>query len=273
MTLLQAFLLALTQGVTEFLPISSSAHLILVPFVLGWPEHDLRFDIVTNGGTLVAAVFFFRNDLREAWAGAWKGIPWLSTLGGKGAQGARHLGLAEAVVVASLPVLLVGFLFYDWFSTTARQPVIIALTSIGFGILLGLADRYGSQERTLKDLKWSSVLVIGLAQALALVPGTSRSGATITAGRMLGFERETAARFSFLLAIPVGAAAFLKDLLALNPFKLGDGLLPLLVGFVVSGLSAYLMIGWLLTWLRRQSMAIFVVYRVVLGLVVLAFVW
>lgn len=272
MTLLQAFLLASIQGVTEFMPISSSAHLILVPYVLGWPEHDLRFDIVTNGGTLLAAVLYFRHDLREALAGAIQGLPWSRASGRERARVTGRPGLALAAVVASLPVLLVGFFFYSWFATTARQPIIIASASIGFGVLLWLADHYGGQERHLEDLGWRSGLIIGLAQALALVPGTSRSGVTLTAGRMLGFEREAAARFSFLLAIPVGAAAFLKDLLELRPFSLSDELAPLLVGFVVAGLSAYLVIGLLLAWLRRQSTTVFVMYRVVLGLVILALV-
>lgn len=272
MPLYEAFLLALIQGVTEFLPISSSAHLILVPFVLGWPEHDLRFEVVTNGGTLLAAVYYFRHDLRQALADAWKGWPWSRAGDGGGGPPPGRPGLALAALVASMPVLVVGFLFYDWFATTARNPFIIAVMSIGFGILLWLADLYGRRVRTLDELTWGGSLLIGLAEALALIPGTSRSGVTITAGLLLGFDREAAARFSFLLAIPVGAAAFLKDIFDLESFSLGQELAPLLVGFVVSGLSAYLVIGWLLNWLRRQSTAVFVVYRVVLGVVILALI-
>ena len=263
MSLFQAFVLSLIQGVTEFLPISSSAHLILVPYLLGWPDHSLSFDIVTNAGTLLAAVVYFREDLRAALSHA-LGTPVNSEME------RRRLGLLTAVTVASLPTLLGGFLFYDWFSTTARQPQVIAAASIGFGLLLWLADRYSRTGRTIEDLGWGSCAVIGFAESLALIPGTSRSGVTITAGRLLGFGREEAARFSFLLAIPVGAAAFLKDLLSFEPGFLADGLPALVVGFVVSGLSAYLVIDWLLAWLRRQNMAVFVIYRVILGLVILA---
>ncbi len=274
MTAIQAFVLALIQGVTEFLPISSSAHLILVPYFLGWPDHDLRFDVVTNAGTLLAAILYFRHDLYrellEARALA-SGTP--GEGGGDSALLAR-LGrpyLLPAVVLGSLPVLFCGYLFYDLISTVARGPVVIASASIAFGLLLWAADVYARERKPLRSISWRDSLLIGLAEAVALIPGTSRSGVTITAGLFLGFRRTDAARFSFLLAIPVGSAALLQDLWT-TPF----GGLPaaelrnLAIGLVVSGVSAYLVIGWLLEWMKKQTLLPFVLYRVLLGLLTLA---
>jgi undecaprenyl-diphosphatase len=270
MSLFEAFLLALVQGITEFLPISSSAHLILVPYLFGWPEHHLHFDIVTNAGTLLAAIFYFRHDLAQALSSARRHLPWNAPPREEAADTGLPRHLLWKVVLASIPALVAGSLLYHWFATTARHPLIIAGTSIGFGVLLLLADRFASSDRPLGKLGFGGSFLIGLAQAFALVPGTSRSGVTITAARLLGHDREAAARFSFLLAIPVGAAAFVKDLFEVHPEEIQAEFLPLLLGFVVAGLSAYLVIGWLLEWLRRQTLTIFVVYRILLGLVILA---
>ncbi len=264
MSLLEAALLALLQGVTEFLPISSSAHLILVPYVLGWEEHGLRFDVVTNAGTLLAAVVYFRRELAEAWRAARGHAPDLH----------HRPDLLPAVIAASIPALLIGFLFRGWFETIARQPELIAAMSIGFGLLLWWVDRRGSRSRDLRQLTWRDSLWIGVAQAFALIPGTSRSGVTITAGLALGLTRREAAHFSFLLAIPIGIAAVAKDVLEVLANGLPEGeTAPLVVGFAVSAVSAYVVIGWLLAWLRRQTMTLFIVYRVVLGFVILALIW
>ena len=283
MTPVQAILLALIQGVTEFLPISSSAHLILMPYVLGWEDHGLRFDVVTNAGTLLAAAVYFRRDLASAaremltsasgdsalggrlrWSRLWRPRLWRPRL---------KPGLLRALLVASLPALVAGAVFYDWFATVARHPVIIASSSIAFGVLLWWADRVAERQRRLGDLSWGDSLWIGLSQALALLPGTSRSGITITAGLFRGLDRPSAARFSFLLAIPVGVLALAKDLLGLARGRLPAAeLLPLALGFAVSAVSAYLVIGWLLAWLRRQDLTVFVVYRIAMGVVILALV-
>ncbi len=267
MTLLEAILLGLIQGVTEFLPISSSAHLILLPYVLGWQDHGLRFDVVTNAGTLLAAMVYFRHDLADA------GREMLATWGRAGAGDRQRPGLAAALLLASVPILIVGLLFYDWFATVARQPLWIATASIAFGVVLWWADHAARHVRSIEDVGGRDSLWIGCAQALALIPGTSRSGVTITAGLFLGLERQAAARFSFLLAIPVGVLALAKDLVDLAHGELAAGeLAPLAAGFLTSAFSAYLVIGWLLAWLRRQDMTLFVVYRVILGLVILALV-
>ncbi len=265
MTLPQAILLGLIQGVTEFLPISSSAHLILLPFILGWQDHGLRFDVVTNAGTLLAAVIYFRRDL----AGA--GREMLASIVDGSGSGSRRPGLGLTVLIASLPILAVGLAFYDWFATVARQPVLIAATSIVFGLVLWWADHAARHERSLDDVGWRDSLWIGAAQALALIPGTSRSGITITAGLFLGLERQVAARFSFLLAIPVGLLALAKDVVDLARGGMAaEELAPLAAGFVTSAVSAYLVIGWLLAWLKRQDMTLFVLYRIALGLIILA---
>ena len=266
MTPTEAFLLGLIQGVTEFLPISSSAHLILVPYLLGWEEHGLRFEEVTNAGTLLAAMLYFRRDLSAAVRDMIRG-------GRVDAEppGLSRPGLIRAVLLASLPVLVVAVTFYDWFATVARQPALIATTSIAFGLLLWWADRAADRGRRLGQLTWSDSAWIGVAQALALIPGTSRSGVTLTAGLWRGLERSEAARFSMILAIPVGALALFKDVLELARGQIPvTEIGPLAIGFVTSAVSAYLVIGWLLAWLRRRRLTVFVIYRVILGLGILA---
>ena len=260
MTSPQALILALIQGLTEFLPISSSAHAILTPILFGWPDQGLTFDIVTNAGTLTAVLIYFRRELLTLLTDrqAWVPVP------------GRKAPLGLALVVGTVPVVIVGALLYSWISTSGRNALLIALLSIGFGVLLGWADYRASGTRTLEQLTLRDAVWVGLAEALALFPGTSRSGVTMTAGLFLGFNRQEAARFSFLLSIPVSLAALAHDLKALvDGASLSGSWLPLLIGFGASAISAYLVIDWLLTWLQSQSMAIFVAYRVSLGLVIL----
>lgn len=264
MTPLQALILALIQGITEFLPISSSAHAILTPILFGWRDQGLTFDIVTNAGTLTAVLIYFRQEL---WRLATDADSWRLKPSGP-------IPLGPALVVGTVPVVLCGLLFYPWLASDARNPLLIAATSIGFGLLLAWADYGVDGRRRLDDLRLRDVVWIGLAQAAALIPGTSRSGATITAGLFLGFDREQAARFSFLLSIPAGLAALAHDALDLwsTPPARAD-LQAMVIGYVAAAISAYLVIDALLAWLRRQGMAIFVVYRVILGLVILGIFW
>jgi len=260
MTSPQALILALIQGLTEFLPISSSAHAILTPILFGWPDQGLTFDIVTNAGTLTAVLVYFRRDLAELLT---RPDAWLPSGGSKPTMGL-------ALVVGTLPVVISGGLFYSWISTSARNALLIAILSIAFGVLLGWADRRSTGTRTLDGLTLRDALWVGLAEALALLPGTSRSGVTMTAGLLLGFSRREAARFSFLLSIPVSLAALAHDLKDLfDGAARTAGWLPLAIGYGVSALSAYLVIDWLLAWLQNQSMSIFVAYRVALGVAIL----
>lgn len=263
MTPLQAVVLSLVQAVTEFLPVSSSGHLILVPRLFGWPDQGLSFDIATNTGTLLAVLLYFREDLKRLLRGV--------VTGERGSEDFAARPLAAALVVGTIPAGLAGLLFHDLIATRAREPLLIATTAIVFGLFLGLADRLGKREREVAELRLGDALWIGCAQALALVPGTSRSGITITAALLLGFTRSSAARFSFLLAIPVGILAGGLDFLETWKSGLGPGqLLPTLIGIGVSALAGYFVIEWLLRFIRRQSMMVFVVYRVLLGLAILA---
>jgi undecaprenyl-diphosphatase len=262
---LQATLLALVQAVTEFLPISSSGHLILVPRFLGWPDQGLTFDIATHTGTLLAILVYFRHDLRDLLIGFFTGQPRSHD------EDFRPRRLAWAIGLGTIPAGVVGLLLEDWIETEARSPLLIAGTLIGFGLLLGLADRLGSQRRGIDEIGWREGLIIGAAQALALIPGTSRSGITITAALLLGFARPAAARFAFLLIVPISFVVALRDVVVLIQERAGAAeLIPMAIGLGVSAVAGYAVIAWLLAFLWRRNLTVFVVYRVLLGLVILA---
>lgn len=204
MDLLHAVILAVVQGFTEFLPISSSGHLVLLPGFLDWEDQGLAFDVAVHLGTLAAVVWYFRHEL-VAMTRAWL----TSVRGGDGGQDAR---LAWAIIWGTVPVVLAGAFLAGPAIDSLRAPLLVAATTGGFGLLLWLADRRGAKTRDEYSLQWSDVMLIGLVQALALIPGTSRSGITMTAGLLLGLSREAAARFSFLLAVPVILAAAVYEL-------------------------------------------------------------
>jgi undecaprenyl-diphosphatase len=254
---LQVVVLALVQGVSEFLPVSSSAHLILVPVLTEWQDQGLAFDVALHLGSLSAVVVYFRAELWQMMLSCVAAL--------KGHHVDRDARLAGWVVIATLPVCAVGFLMRDVVSEYMRSPLIIGVSLIVFGLWLGYADwqKRGSRSEyqlTLKDALW-----IGGAQALALIPGTSRSGVTMTAALMLGMSREGAARFSFLLSIPVIVLAGGLETIELigqpNPV---DGS-AMLAGTLLSGLSAYLCIHVFLVLIKRLGMQPFVLYRVLLG--------
>ena len=258
MTYLQALLLALLQGVTEWLPVSSSAHLILVPRLLGWADQGLGFDVAVHVGSLVAVLVYFRIQI-AAMARDWARSLMTRRLAGE----AR---LAWAVLLATIPVGLAGLAFKDVVETTLRDPHVLAWALIGFGIVLWAADRWGHRIRSERQLTWRDTAVIGLAQALALIPGTSRSGITITAGLARGWSREAASRFAFLLGIPVIVLAGGLDAVeAASGQHAAQPLSVLAVGFVASAVSAYLCIRLFLGWIARLGMGPFVIYRIALG--------
>ena len=254
---LQAIGLAFIQGITEFLPVSSSAHLVLAPSLLGWPDQGLAFDVAVHLGTLVAVVGYFRSDL---WAIVRACLPFNSVKGS-----AEGLALAKLLLVASLPVFAAGAVFEEVVETALRNPHVIATTTAVFGILLWAADRLGGRRRTLETLRWSDALLIGLAQAMALVPGVSRAGVTMTAARALGLDRRSAVRFSFLLAIPVilGASVFKAIDLVGSPQAMLWYVFGL--GVVVSACSAWCVLVVFLRVIEKSGMLVFVLYRLLLA--------
>ena len=261
MDALQAFWLAFIQGFTEFLPISSSGHLALVPHLLGWPDQGLAFDVAVHVGTLLAVILYFRQDLWRM-ARDWT----VSVMGG---PRTAHSQLAWAVAWATVFVGLAGLALESTVSTLLRNPVSVAVATVVFGLALGLADRYGRRQRELAEIGWRDIIFIGAAQILALVPGTSRSGITITAGLMMGLTREAAARFSFLLAVPVILMAGIWMGLRVNPVGASGQAMDYLVGVVVAFVVALLCIHLFLRYVARFSMLPFVVYRLIMGLILL----
>lgn len=257
MDFLHVIALALLQGLTEFLPISSSAHLILLPIIANWQDQGLAFDVAVHVGTLTAVILYFRRDLRKMIA------DWLQSLMLRKQVGDSRL--AWAVGFGTIPVGLAGLLLGDLIETSLRTPLVIAATTILFGLLLGWADWQGKRQRSEHEITWRDILFIGVAQAIALIPGTSRSGITITAGLMLGLTREAAARFSFLLSIPVIILAGGLKTIELVQSQLSVDWSALFSGIAFSAISAYLCIFLFLKMLERMGMWPFVVYRLLLG--------
>jgi undecaprenyl-diphosphatase len=263
MDLLHAVLLAILQGFTEFLPISSSGHLILAPRFLDWPDQGLAFDVAVHLGTLLAVVAYFRSELTSM-AGAW----FRNVVGEEASPDSR---MAWAVIWGTVPVAIAGFFVAGPVESYLRSPMLVASTTAGFGLLLWLADARGSRRRDEYSLTWSDVMIIGLIQVLALVPGTSRSGITMTAGLLLGLTREASARFSFLLAIPVILAAALLETVRLIERPEPAHWDALAVGTLVSAAVAYLTIRWFLTFLGRMGMLPFAIYRALLAVAILLY--
>lgn len=264
MDTLQIVVLAVIQGLTEFLPISSSGHLILVPYFTNWPDQGLEFDLAVHIGTLTAIVAYFRHTL-FAMARDW-------TLSVARRQEVGESRLAWAVLFGTIPAGVAGLLFRHDIETTLRSPFVVAFTTTGYAVLLFLADRSRGQ-RTEKSIGWIDVVVIGCAQALALVPGTSRSGVTMTAGLFRSLSREAAARFSFLLAVPVMTAAGLAELAGYADSTAPVDTRALVLGLVISAISGFACIHYFLKWLTRFGMLPYVVYRLVLGTVLFLFLW
>ena len=262
MSLIQIIVLALVQGFTEFLPISSSAHLILVPVLSDWEDQGLAFDVAMHVGTLVAVVIYFRRELSAMLR------DWLRSIALRQLVGESRL--AWAVCWATFPAALAGLLFNDFIDSELRSPLVIAATTIGFGLLLWLGDVRGSRHRDEHSINWKDVLIIGLAQALALIPGTSRSGITMTAALLVGLTREAAARFSFLLSVPIIIMAGGYNTLKLIESGEAVDWLGLGLGVGLSMLTAYTCIHFFLKLLERMGMLPFVIYRLLLGSMLLA---
>ena len=264
MELMQAVWLAIIQGLSEFLPISSSAHLILPSEVLGWPDQGLAFDVAVHVGSLVAVVAYFRRDVVNL-SQAWLGSVFVR-------RHSPESHLAWYLILATLPAGFAGLFLGDLIETYLRSMEVIAFTTIFFGLLLAWADYRGTGSLDLKEMNWRSALWVGIAQALALVPGTSRSGITITAALALGFDRETAARFSFLMAIPIIVLSGGYKGVELMGAESVDWSL-IVVGTLLSAVTAYLCIKLFLNVIQRIGMMPFVIYRLLLGAVLIALIW
>lgn len=261
MDILQIVVLALVQGLTEFLPISSSAHLILVPYLTDWPDQGLAFDVAVHVGTLTAVVLYFRKEISKMF------FAWIASLSGRHSEDSK---LAWGVLIGTVPVGVAGLLFNNIISEHLRTPLVIATTTIIFGFLLWYSDWSGKRQRDEHSLRWKDILVIGCAQAVALIPGTSRSGITITAGLLLGLTAQASARFSFLLSIPVIVLAGGFETLDYLEVASVNDINDLLIGAAISAVSAYLCIYYFLKLLERIGMTPFFIYRLVLGGLLLA---
>lgn len=261
MDTLQIIVLAIVQGLTEFLPISSSAHLIMVPVIFKWPDQGLVFDVAVHVGSLSAVMLYFRHELINLT------IAWFGSVFQK--QHHRDSRLAWWVIIGTIPAVIGGMLFKDIIETDLRSPLVIAWTTIGFGVLLGLSDKIKRHTRDEYTMSFKDVLIVGCFQALALIPGTSRSGVTMTAGLFLGLNRDAAARFSFLLSIPliITSGVFKARDLIESQMPVKWGLLLLAVG--LSAISAWLCIHFFLQLINRIGMMPFVIYRLVLGVFLL----
>jgi undecaprenyl-diphosphatase len=264
MTIFQALVLGILQGLTEFLPVSSSAHLSLAPYLFGWQDPGLAFDVALHFGTLVALLWFFRKEWGELIAAA------ISVIRKRKAETAEEKRVVF-LIIATIPGAIGGLLLEKKAETVFRAPALTATMLIVMGIVLWAVDRYAAQDRKIDGMRWLDSLLIGLAQVAALIPGVSRSGSTITAGRALRFDRQSAAIFSFLMSMPIIAAAvILKGPEALK----SDGLsAQIIVGVLASAISGWLAISILLKFVRTRSYGIFALYRVLLGLAVLAVVY
>jgi undecaprenyl-diphosphatase len=263
MTVFQALVLGVLQGLTEFLPISSSAHLSLAPWVFGWADPGLAFDVALHLGTLAAVLWYFRREWQRLAVAAFE------------IARRRRVDTVEErrvlfLVLATIPGAAAGLLVEDYAETVFRAPVLTAVALIMMGIVLWAVDRAARLAHPLDDMRWPDALLVGCAQVFALIPGVSRSGSTMTAARALGFTREGAAAFSFLMSMPITAAAAV--LKVPDALEVGGISTPLVVGILSSALSGWLAIAVLLRYVARHSFGIFAVYRVLLGALILTLV-
>lgn len=265
MSLLEAIVLGVLQGVTEFLPISSTAHLRFVPAMFGWDDPGAAFTAISQLGTLVAVVIYFRRELVAM------AVAWTRSLYDAEARHEFDARLAWYVILGTVPIVIFGAIFAGDVETAARNLYVLAIAMIALGIVLYISERTALHVRPMSSIRIRDAIAIGLAQTLALVPGVSRAGATLTMGLFMGFKREDAARYSFLLSIPAVFASGAYEIWALITDRTAITVewLPLTVGTLVAFLSGYAAIAFLLRFLRTHSTIPFVVYRVLIGLVIL----
>jgi undecaprenyl-diphosphatase len=266
MDLFEAIVLAIIQGITEFLPVSSSAHLNLAPYLFHWPDPGLTFDIALHFGTLIAILIYFYKD-------------WVQIIGqafgfraGTDVELGRNKNLLWLLVIGTIPGGIAGLLLEKYAETTLRSPILTGAMLIVFGLIMWMAERVGSKRRDIAAVNLRDAVLVGCSQALAIVPGVSRSGSTISAGMLLGLDRVTAARFSFLLSTPIIAGAALS---AAHKLHKEGGIppgmkTPMVVGVIVSAIVGAGVIALFLNFLRRRTLFPFVIYRVIFGIIVVA---
>jgi undecaprenyl-diphosphatase len=264
MTPLQAIALGIIQGLSEFLPISSSAHLALAPWLFGWEDPGLAFDVALHFGTLIAVLWYFRTE----WAALVRAAFGILTSGRIETPEKRRV---IYLIIATIPGAIGGYLLQAQAASTFRSPQLIGVTLIVMGIVLWLVDKLVDQRRVLGEMRWVDALLIGLSQVVALIPGVSRSGATMTTSRGLRFDRESAAEFSFLMSMPIIVAAIVVE----GPKALAEGGLTneIMSGVVASAISGWLAISILMRYVSRHSYGIFAFYRVALGITVLGLLY
>ncbi|KAF3887164.1 MULTISPECIES: undecaprenyl-diphosphate phosphatase [Nostocales] len=269
MNIFQALVLGFVQGATEFLPISSTAHLKVVPVILGWGDPGVAFTAVIQLGSIAAVLWYFWGDLTQLVVGATKAIS-------RSDYQDKDFRVSLGILIGTLPIIVCGLLIKklipDFDNSPLRSLGAIAIASIFMSVLLGIAEKLGKRKREFSQLEMSDGISMGLAQAMALIPGVSRSGSTLTAGLLIGLERATAARFSFLLGIPAITLAGLVELKGLFELGFGDNLVPLIVGTVSSAVFSYLAIAGLLRFLKTRSTWVFIWYRLVFGIVILGLI-
>ncbi|MGQ4648411.1 undecaprenyl-diphosphate phosphatase [Lyngbya aestuarii] len=268
MNIFQAVVLGFVQGLTEFLPISSTAHLKVVPVALGWGDPGVAFTAIIQLGSIAAVLWYFWGDLTQVTTGTLRAIR-------ESDYQSQDFRMALGIALGTLPIVFFGLLIKkfipDFDNSPMRSTATIASVSIVMALLMGLAEKIGQRKRDFEALGTKDGVGMGLAQALALIPGVSRSGSTLTAGMFMGLERATAARFSFLLGIPAITLAGLVELVGLLQEGLGDaGIAPLIVGVISSAIFSYGAIAWMLDYLKKQGLWIFVWYRLIFGVVILA---
>lgn len=257
MTLVQLIVLAVVQGLTEFLPVSSSGHLVLVPSIFGWTDQGLAFDVAVHFGSLIAVCIFFRQDI----AGLLRGTAAILSGNMKGPD----TNLVWCLGFGTIPAAVVGLLLASWIAANLRDPMVVVFTLAGYGILMAAVDRFAPRTRSIKDVRIRDGVIIGIAQALALIPGTSRSGVTITTGRILGFARHDAARFSFLLSVPVILLATIYE-----GVKLVTGDVPvswdnLGLAVLITAIVAYISIEFFMRFVSAIGLLPFAIYRLLLA--------
>lgn len=252
MPIIEAIILGIVQGLTEFIPVSSTGHLIAIPYLFGWPEHPLWFDCALHMGTLAAVVWYFRRD-------------WLNIL--------RTGRMLVPIIVASVPAALIGWKLDDLIEKTLREWYWVAGALVVIGVVMFVADRVGRKKRSVEEMNWTDYISIGCAQALALFPGVSRSGITITAGLFRGLDRVAAARFSFLLSTPIifgaGVMQLKKDVVDAGGLK-PDQVTPFIVGIITSAIVGYVAIRFLMNYLQKRSLNAFVIYRIAFAALMVA---